>query len=453
MAYLPYTEQLSGNLTVAASAFETLYTPQPQSLMIFINGNHQSLYQDYVIANNDILFTTMIPSGWDVRASYQYNTDLPTCSARMTLVASTETFTVTASAGQTVFTLAEEPYPYSYFIFLNGNVERDTIDYNIDGTTLTFVSAVPSGWIVDASYDYAVIPDPVVPTGSRGSTTLNPVVTSFELLADRIKIQLGYPVVNIELCDDQIYDFINRGCEWYSKYAGQTEEYFIFSSDQYTSGYGIKMDDVINRITDYQGYGDTISPLVTSQFYDCDTNNYRKVAGVFSLDPAGGGMGGGSNSAVLFNMDYMFAQQAYFGQMMGGMGYDLITWHLLKSWLDDRKKLFATEMYVRFDPRSQVMKLIPEPGARGTFTGVIGVRLERSVADLVQERWVQMYAMALTKQALAHIRGKFGAVTLFGGASIQASDLMTQGMAEQTKLEEELMNGYGESIPPFFLIA
>jgi len=301
---------------------------------------------------------------------------------------------------------------------------------------------------------------PVLPEGIRGSTTLSPIITSYELMAQRIKMMLGWPVVNIEMCDDQIYDFINQACEYYSKYAGHSEEYLVFDSCNYKAGVGLKVDNIINRLTDFYGRRncDTISPEITGQYYDCDVNNYRKIVGIFQFNPAGGGYGNsGTGTEVLFNMDYMFAQQAYFGQMMGGMGYDLVTWHLLKSWLKDRQRLFATETYVNFEPKSQLLRLTPEPGTRmgsstytSRFVGVIGCRMERSIAEMVSERWVQHYALALTKITLGHIRGKFGGVVLFGGANVNPQDIMSQGSAEKERLEKEIMEGWGEAEPALF---
>tara|TARA_R110000822_G_scaffold16992_2_gene57470 strand:- start:1212 stop:2876 length:1665 start_codon:yes stop_codon:yes gene_type:complete len=310
--------------------------------------------------------------------------------------------------------------------------------------------------IINETADFPSCDDvePVAPAGVKASTTLSPVVTSYELLSERIKMQLGWPMTNIELCEDQIMDFINQGCEWYSKYAGFTEEIVMFNSERYQCGYGLKMDDMFNNITDFYCPFSTAGNMVSGQYVDCDTNNYRKVVGIFSVDPAGGSGGG---TEILFNMDYMFAQQAYFGAMMGGFGYDITTWHMLKEWMDLRKKMFATQVYVNFNPTTQLLKLTPEPqtgftSGRGQYIGVVGCRLEKSVKELVQERWVQRYALALAKISLAHIRGKFGGVTLFGGGQVNATDLMTQGLEERKTLEEELMNGFGEAEPPLFFI-
>ena len=75
---------------------------------------------------------------------------------------------------------------------------------------------------------------------------------------------------------------------------------------------------------------------------------------------------------------------------------------------------------------------------------------------ILKELWVYQYSLALTKMAVANIRGKYGNVTLFGGGSINATDLMTQGLAERDKLEQQLMTGaapgQGDADPTLFFV-
>ncbi len=310
----------------------------------------------------------------------------------------------------------------------------------------------PVTFTITRNYENSCNKEPVAPKGYRGSTTLNPVITSYELLSHRVKYQLGWPVTNIEMCDDQMYDFINQAIEWYSKYAGFTEELLAFDACKvYKCGLGVKLDDIFTTL--YQWYCDPCNrtaernQAISAQFFDCDLNCYRKVVDVFALDTAEF-----TGTDTLFTMDYLFAQQTYFSYMLGSFGFDLITWHILKDWLNLREKLFATKPYVRFDPRTQYMWLTPEPTANNNFIGVVSCRVERAVADLVRERWVHQYTTALTKIAIAHARGKFGGVVLFGGGSPAFNELMNQGIAEKEKLEKELMEGFGEVEPPLLFI-
>lgn len=360
------------------------------------------------------------------------------------------------------FSLSQTPRDESLLLFINGVGQTLDVHYTISGADLFTTSVIPSGWNVFAAYSYYDNVSPgsntidscedyerAVPAGRAGSTTLNHAITSYELLAERIKMQLGYPAIRIELCDDQIYDFIDQGIEWYSKYAGYTEEYLVFNAcSLYKCGLGIKLDDLFTQYYQYQCCSEVShAAQISAQFVDCDLNAYRKVVDVFSVEPVEF-----TGTDTLFTMDYMFAQQTYFSYMLGSFGFDLVTWHILKDWLNLREKLFATKPYVRFDPRTQYLKLTPEPTGNKSFLGVIGCRVERSIADMVRERWVQRYALALTMIALGHVRGKFGQVTLFGGGSLNASDIMTQGLEMKKGLEEEIMGKYGEVEPPYFFI-
>ena len=447
-------EQLTSNLFIPASTFDLSYEPIDNSLMMFITGNLQRLNYDYVRSGTEIVTTSVIPSGIDVRAAYQYwqpASDDPAenCQPDYTLTRIQETLVENTTAPANIFNLTHPAEPNYYLIFVDGLIQRDTVDYNIAGNVLTTTSTIPSGVPVYADYSYRVERDTVLPRGWSGSTTINHAVTSYELLAERIKMQLGYPVVRIELCDDQFYDFIDQAVEFYSKYAGHTEEFLMFDASKvYKCGLGVKLDDIFSAHQCYHCTGsEDHLHKVTGQFYDCDLNAYRKVVDVFSVDPVKH-----TGTDVLFTLDYMFAQQTYFSYLLGSFGFDLVTWHILKEWLDLRKKMFATDPYVRFDKRSQYMRIIPEPSRNKAYLGVVGCWVERSIADLVQERWVLQYALALTKITLAHIRGKYGQVALFGGGSLYATDMMTQGIQEKEKLEKELMEGAGESMPaPWFI--
>jgi len=287
--------------------------------------------------------------------------------------------------------------------------------------------------------------EPVTPPGTRASTTLNHAITSYELLADRIALQLGAPLINIEACDIQIFDFINQAVEWYSKYAGYTEEYLAFTSKLYVRNVGIRLDQLFG----YAGETNTtrdISTGAVSGIYDYDLLSVRKVIDVFHFEP-----GESTGINTLFTLEQAMAQQTYWSYMLGNAGFDLITWETLKQWLDLRKKVLAQTPYVRFDPRSQILRIIPDPWDK-QMLGVVGCYVERSVRDLIQERWVQRYALALTKISVGNVRGKYGSVQLFGGGTPNYNDLLSQGLAEKEALETEILTGYGEVTPPTFFI-
>ena len=86
----------------------------------------------------------------------------------------------------------------------------------------------------------------ITPISAFQNTNLSSKINSFSRLGDRITRSLGAPLVNIEIHQDQLFEFISQACEMYTKYAGYTEEYLVFNSDLYVDGVGIKLDSLFS---------------------------------------------------------------------------------------------------------------------------------------------------------------------------------------------------------------
>lgn len=338
------------------------------------------------------------------------------------------------------------------------------------------------------------------------STNLNPIVNSYEKLATRIAYTLGYPQVNIEAHQNQVYDNISIAIEMFSKFAGYTEEFLTFNSELYEPGKGLRMDVLftateqlkvsqptqtedttldpqlyevgkmmigggpLDFAVSYKGDpdGDPSSrpelsqrtqttsnagkPNPNMRGYDYLTDNYRKVIDIHAFEE-------GSTTGIntLFTIEQTLAQQTYFSYALGKYGFDLISWFTLKNWLDTRRKLLSQDYYYRFDDRTQTMFLTPEPkaGRRADFYGIVGAYVERPVHQLISEPWVYQYALALTKIIIGRIRGKYSGTNLFGGGAPNYSELLSEGNTEKDKLETKLYEGvpgFGDGQPPLFFV-
>lgn len=277
----------------------------------------------------------------------------------------------------------------------------------------------------------------------RPGTNLNSKITTYSAVIKRIKYMLGEPFVSVEVCDDtQMIDFIDQALEWYTKYAGYTEEFLVFSSSFYKEP-GLQVDKLFS-ITPSMRASLTHS---SDPSWDYDLGDYRKVAGIFSFQ-----QGETTGINTLFTLEQAMAQQTYFSYMLGNVGFDLVTWEVMKGWLDMREKVLAQVPYVDFDQRRQLLRIIPAPVPGSTYVGVVGCFVEKAIADLISERWVWSYALALTKIAVANARGKYQGMNLFGGGTINYNDILSQGLKEKDELEKELMNGYGEVTPARFFV-
>ena len=277
---------------------------------------------------------------------------------------------------------------------------------------------------------------------------LNSNIRDFDSLTDRIARQLGYPMISIDLHRDQIYDNIAIAVELFTKYAGFKEEFLVFDSDIYEPGKGIKLDNLFS-----------ITPTLCATYtsneglsggYDSLLRLTRKVRTVHGFEE---GTTTGINT--LFTIEQSLAQQTYFTYSMGNYGFDLISWHVLKDWLETREKLLATRQSFLFDPDTQYLQLIPEP-TNTHFYGIVSCYVNKHLKYILKEPWIMQYALALCKITIGHIRGRFTGTTLFGGGQVNHNDMMSQGLTEKAALEEKLFNGsaagFGDSAPISFFL-
>lgn len=352
----------------------------------------------------------------------------------------------------------------------------------------------------------------VTPITAFLSTNLQSKIDSFNRLGQRISRALGAPLINIEVHQDQLYENISIACEMFTKFAGYTEEFLVFDSDLYVDKVGLKVDDLFSitpyfnkstiastpvyvsnfdilssqfagsetlsatyaegifqnqiialsayeAIVNYDGSlvnAFTISNANTSRYvnsFDYDIMDYRKVIDIIDFEE-------GSTTGVntLFTIEQTLAQQTYFSYAMGNYGFDLISWYVLKNWLEMREKLLAQRRYYTFDDRTQMLVFYPPPrtpGSSSRFYGILPCYVERPLRDIIKEPWVYQYALALTKINIGQVRGKFQNMALLGGGTLNFNDMLSQGLEEKRTLEEKLYTqapGLGDSAPPQFFV-
>lgn len=338
------------------------------------------------------------------------------------------------------------------------------------------------------------------PPSTFFSTNFNHRIKGYNDLAQRIIYQLGYPQVNIEPHINQIYDNISDAIEWFSKYAGYEEKYIIFDSRFYIKGVGIKMDDLINIDTNMKvmrnpsgstwdtsvsassgfdpvtyvqttstaapssdGSGcpctsacgtavaqtDTDLPdyILYPNSFDPMLGEYRKVVDCFAFE-----VGTDTGVNTLFTLEQSLAQQTYFAYSLNNYGISMVDYHIMKEWLDSRDKIFAQKYYFTFNPDDQLLTFLPEPAPNRQFFGLLGMYVEKPIKTMIREKWVQRYALALTKISVARIRNKFKNTTLLGGGNIDASDLLAEGLSEKKDLEDQMLDGRGDTQWPAFFV-
>ena len=346
----------------------------------------------------------------------------------------------------------------------------------------------------------------ISPISAFLSTNLNNKLNEFDEVGDRVKRSLGWPLISLEIHPDQLRGHTQTAIEWFTKYAGYTREFLIFDSNLYERDKGIRLDTLFTLANtrldtpekklagtnsigpDASYYAETpdtiyitISSIDSSAFtsspelssslkngiekfelvdralYSSIVSytpslsllDYRKVVDVTDFEE-------GSTTGIntLFTLESTLAQQTYFSYSMGNMGFDLVSWYTMKEWLDTREKVLSTKREVRFDPRTQYMKMTPQP-KRSRFYGVISCYVEQPIRDVIKEQWVMEYTIALSMISIGMVRGKFSGVSMIGGGSLNY-EMLTEGYKRKEVLEGQLLNnvspGFGDADPALFII-
>lgn len=221
----------------------------------------------------------------------------------------------------------------------------------------------------------------------------------------------------------------------------------------------------------------TVSSVLSSN-YDSYINRKRKVLGVFNADTTsqGGYFGGGGD--LLFNFDYALLANTFGYDLLGNrnvlgkQGYDLLTYHMARSFVEHSKKILRYVSY-QFNPKTQYLKLMPEPAAANNLSNstcpsgcsgngimnpmatqcyIVGVYLEPPVEQILSSYFIKEYVLALAMITLGRIRSTYGGVTLYGGATLSGQDLLAKGEEKVKELLAELRDQMRYSAPPSFWI-
>lgn len=183
-----------------------------------------------------------------------------------------------------------------------------------------------------------------------------------------------------------------------------------------------------------------------NNMFDYDTMDYRKVIDVINFEE-----GSSTGINTLFSMEQTLAQQTYYSYAMGNFGFDLLSWHTVKDWQDMREKVLAIKRDIQFDNRTQYMRLYPQPRAGSRFWGVIDCYVERPLRDIIKEKWVLEYAVALSKVMWGRILTRVNGVSLLGGGNLNGELILSEGLESKKELEEMLVEGgYGDFDPIMF---
>ena len=242
------------------------------------------------------------------------------------------------------------------------------------------------------------------------STYLNFAITTREEFKNWIQRKLGYPLVTIEITDDQLDDCINDAIEEFTKWCPQEQQYYAADLSEYDSVSGIQLPS--------------------------------NVAGIFSFDDDGTARSDGINT--LFTAENTLWNASGGTWPFAGGGGSWIDYHIAMDNIKLTKYMTGKGYQFEYNSTTQYMTLYPDPVALSATTDsyiVLGTYVIRPEDQQYGESWVKRMGLAEAKITIGNIRSKFEGVQLLGGGTIN-TDIKQEGLAEKEALLQEIKDEY-----------
>ena len=261
--------------------------------------------------------------------------------------------------------------------------------------------------------------------------------------------QLGAPVLEVNIDDDQIHDLVDDTIQYFNErhYNGIERTYLKYKITQDDLDRGrAKGTDGVGIVTT-TGIS-TSNVTVSSNFYE--TSNFisvpEHVVGIhkiFKFDTS-------SISGGMFSIKYqLFLNDLYYFNSVEWLQYAMT-----KSYLEDIDFLLTTEKQIRFNQRQDRLYLDIDWGAQSKDTFIIIDCLRALDPDeftqVYNDPFVKKYLVALMKKQWGQNLIKFRGTKLPGGIELNGREIYDEGVRELDAIKSVMANEY--ELPPLDFI-
>ena len=254
--------------------------------------------------------------------------------------------------------------------------------------------------------------------------------------------RLGYPVLEINVDDDQLEDLLDDAVQY-------------FQERHYD---GIERTFLKHKLTDANkellrtGVTTTtgISTVGVGNVSYTESNNFLKlpdhvlgVEKVFKIDSS-------TVSSGMFNIKYqIFLNDLYY---YGAL--DLLNYSMTKTYLEDMNRLLTPDVQLRFNKKNHRLYLDMDWDMVGTDSYLI-IDCYRLVdpsdaPTLFNDWWLKKYFTATVKKQWGQNLIKFQGVLLPGGVSLNGREIYEDAVRELEVIEDQLRKEY--EMPPLDMI-
>ena len=254
--------------------------------------------------------------------------------------------------------------------------------------------------------------------------------------------KLGFPVLEINVDDDQIYDLVDDALQYFQERHFDGVER-VFLKHELTEANLETIRTGITTTTATSGIGVTNPSFTETQNFLQLPDHVLGVEKVFKMDQS-------TISSGLFNIKYqIFLNDLYY---YGAL--DLMNYAMVKTYLEDLSRLITPDVQLRFNKRKHrlYMDIDWEQVSNDTFLIIDCYRLvdPASASDVYNDWWLKRYLVATIKKQWGQNLMKFQGVMLPGGVSLNGRQIFDDAVREIEQIEYELKTEY--ELPPLDLI-
>ncbi len=280
-------------------------------------------------------------------------------------------------------------------------------------------------------------------------------------LIDYCLRQLGAPVLEINVADEQIEDLVDDAIQYFQErhFDGVTQVYLKYELTEEDIKRGRarppgapQNENGTTGITSITASASVAGTTTTFSYYQ--NSNYIQIPpsiiGVNKIYQFGAGMGAG-----MFNVRYQYMLNDFIGlNGWGAGGFDLLSYSMTMGYLETINYILNTHKQIRFNQRTDRLYIDVDWSDLNAGEFLIldcwAMNDPNDYARIYNDSFIKPYLTALIKRQWGQNLIKFQGVKLPGGIEFNGRQLYDDAQAELDRIQERMMSTY--ELPPLDMI-
>ena len=271
-------------------------------------------------------------------------------------------------------------------------------------------------------------------------------------LINYCKRQLGAPVLEINVADEQLDDLVDDALQFFHErhFDGVIQTYLKYkvTQDDIDRGRARGDNDKVGIVTTTETT--SIVGTATTFTYEENSNYLQIPPSVIGVNKIYHFDGANATTNNMFSMKYqMFLNDIYYWGSM-----EILTYAMTKTYLEDLNFLLTTEKQIRFNQRMDRLYIDIDWSAvkEGEYLIIDCYRLldPNEYTDVWNDSFLKRYLTALVKRQWGQNLIKFTGVKLPGGVELNGRMIYEDAQREIDYILEEMSSTY--ELPPLDMI-